>query len=296
MDAGAVVVRTAAEAADRAVLFSGPLVSAFLSDALAVQDEQLRLLQDIDKKVQTLIDCPGKAGRLKLEELSLPNRKPDDVQRLLAGAADDFIDAISLQDEGSFAMAQACVDLAGVRALQCDPDAMRHYATTGYHAARQAMFTLTEKERVGKRPPYGVRTRHLNAVRDASTWFEELEFRAAALGDPQPIDMVPEPTVDRTTLQLGGVERDLYTAKVAWRTGAELDYYYTKVWRYGLPGYKPAFVTNFALSLSSFRHGTGSAWREFMGAAAELHEPGSALVARLPPWQTKPDLTLSRDA
>jgi len=173
----AVAVRVLGQAAGAVVPFSGPAVEALLSDVLVVQDEQVARLRKLEEAAKRLAEGKWKAGRLRLQEASLPRRTVDQRQRLVTGAADNFRDAIELQPEPSFARAQVCLDLAMTLGLLGDVEAMRHYAQLGYVAARRMMWMETETQ-TQKNRGESVSRSNRDALVGPSAWFEDFEYAA----------------------------------------------------------------------------------------------------------------------
>lgn len=209
MQVDAVAVRVLGQVSGQFVPFSGPAVEALLTDILDVQDEQLTLLREIEQTVARLADGPWKAGRLRLQEAALPGRTQDGYQRLLVGASEAFRDAIPLQPDGSFSRAQVSLDLSMTLGFLRDQEAMRHYAQLGYLSARKAMWVETDK--IAHKTKGSISRANRDRLAIPSTWFEDFEYAAAALGDPEAKPSYPAEPANES---------------VSWRRGALLDMYY----------------------------------------------------------------------
>jgi hypothetical protein len=75
----------------------GPLVDAAVNEVLGelldIQDEQLKILRNIEREVSQLVEGPYRTAREMLERAMIPGRGPDAVKADLQRASDEFLRA-----------------------------------------------------------------------------------------------------------------------------------------------------------------------------------------------------------
>ncbi len=225
MDVRTVVAKVAGQAAASVVPFSGVAVEAVVSDLLKIQDEQLTILRKLEGNVQRLADAPWQSAIMHLRDAAIPGRHPEQARRSLQLAADKLHDAIPLQQAESPSRADARLLLAVVFAVLGDNPASRHHAVIAYREARTAAWWMLNTE--GKLP----HDARLSRLATISAWYDDAEWVAALLGDPEAPsvepgnELVPQDQIPRSPgqprLQPHSVE-----ARVRWRDGAPLDFLY----------------------------------------------------------------------
>jgi hypothetical protein len=223
MDFRAVAAKIAGQAYSSVVPFSGPAVEALLSDLLGVQDEQLVLLKNLETSVQRLADVPWLSARIHLEDAAIPGRRPEDVRRSLEQAADKLHDAIPSQPDESPHKADARLMLSIVFAALQDYPASKYHAEIAYREARTAVWSILKK---WPRMNQATLLKKRSAI---SLWYDDVEFAAATLGDPQ-ASSVPlgndgfpwEEIQQRAPYQEPRAEANRFR----WRDGAPLDFAY----------------------------------------------------------------------
>lgn len=223
MDFRTVAAKIAGQAYGSVVPFSGPAVEALLSDLLGVQDEQLVLLKNLETSVQRLADVPWISARIHLEDAAIPGRRPEDVRRSLEQAAEKLHDAIPSQPNESPHKADARLMLSIVFAALRDYPASKYHAEIAYREARTAVWSIPKK---------WTRMNHATLLKkraEISRWYDDVEWAAAILGDPQAsnvslgVDGFPWQAIQ----QRAPDQEPLSAAnRFRWRDGASLDFAY----------------------------------------------------------------------
>lgn len=224
MDFRTIAAKTVGQVSGKYVPFSGPAAEAILSDLLGIQDEQLTLLKNIEKSVDRLADVPWMSARIHLEDATIPGRHPEDIRRSLVQAADRLHDAIPSQPAESPRKADARLMLSILFAALGDLPASKHHAETAYREARAAAWSMCNKS------PRLNHERTLQRRAAISRWYDDIEWTAAILGDPQAtgVRLSEDGFPSRPEISYRNYREQLHLATVGvrWREGAPLDFAY----------------------------------------------------------------------
>ena len=123
------------------------LADRLVDQLLNVQNDQTRLLEELQTDVRRLGDGPWHTARLLLEQAALPGRAPADRRDYLTRSRDRLFDAVPLQPAGTLTRSAVESQLAAVLAALGEREACAMYAARAHDSAVAGLSTLLDETR-----------------------------------------------------------------------------------------------------------------------------------------------------